>query len=75
MDLKDLTKEFGLLSEADKKEFFKQVMPSLLEMCRKEPGKMMNEMMPMCRSMMQSSGMDMEGMRRIMRTKMGKNGS
>lgn len=75
MNLQDLNKEFDALSETDKMQFFKEVMPSLLEMCRNDPGKMMNEMMPMGRSMMQSSGMDMEGMRRIMRTKVGNNDS
>jgi hypothetical protein len=38
-------------------------MPILCEVFREDPQKMMAEMMPLCREMMESCGMDMEKMR------------
>jgi len=42
------------------------VMPSFCEIFSKNPEKMMAEMMPLCRDMMKSCNMDMQGMMKMM---------
>jgi hypothetical protein len=66
MKVEEMTQDFRQLSEADKLDFFKAIMPSICEMFRRDPQKMMGEMMPLCREMMQSCGMDMDQIRRMM---------
>lgn len=66
MTVDELMKEFHELSVQDKLAFFKKIMPALCENFKNDPQKMMGEMMPLCREMMQTCGMDMEQMRRMM---------
>ena len=64
--IEDLKHKFDSLGDEEKIEFMKLIMPSFREIFRKNPGKMMVEMMPFCADMMKSCGMDMQGMMKIM---------
>ena len=57
-----LTREFEALTEPQKLSFLKSIMPSVRELFEKDPQRMMAEMMPLCREMMQGCGMDMREM-------------
>lgn len=57
-----LTREFEALTEPQKLSFLKNIMPSVRELFEKDPQRMMAEMMPLCREMMQGCGMDMREM-------------
>ncbi|MCX5830292.1 MAG: hypothetical protein NT140_00100 [Deltaproteobacteria bacterium] len=58
-ELKDM---FSRLTDEEKVVFMKSVMPSFCEIFSKNPEKMMKEMMLLCRDMMKSGMMDMQGM-------------
>lgn len=62
----DLKDRFGKLTDEEKLNFMKSVMPSFCEIFSKNPEKMMSEMMPLCREMMRSCNMDMQGMMKMM---------
>jgi hypothetical protein len=64
--IEDLKHKFDTLADEEKIEFMKLIMPSFREIFRKNPEKMMAEMMPFCRDMMKSCGMDMQGMMKVM---------
>lgn len=64
--IEDLKNKFDSLGDEEKIEFMKLIMPSFREIFGKNPQKMMTEMMPFCRDMMQSFGMDMQGMMKMM---------
>ncbi len=64
--LEDLKNMFDNLSDEEKIEFMKLIMPSFREIFMKNPGKMMSEMMPFCGEMMKSCGMDMQRMMNMM---------
>jgi hypothetical protein len=70
MKSEELAAAFQELSPQDKLAFFKKVMPAMCEVFREDPQKMMTEMMPLCREMMESCGMDMEKMRGMMQIMM-----
>jgi membrane protein insertase Oxa1/YidC/SpoIIIJ len=55
----ELTAQFQKLSATEKIAFFKTVMPTLCELFKNDPQRMMAEMMPLCREMMQSCSADM----------------
>jgi hypothetical protein len=63
--IEDLKRKFDNLSDEEKIEFMKLMMPSFGEIFRKNPEKMMAEMMPVCGDMMKSCGMDMQGMMKM----------
>ncbi len=54
--MEDLKEKFEGLSDEEKVEFFKSIMPSMCEIFKKNPQGMMKEMMPFCREM-QSTNM------------------
>jgi hypothetical protein len=62
----ELKDKFSKLTEEEKVAFMKSIMPSFCDIFRKNPKKMMAEMMPFCRDMMQSCNMDMQGMMKMM---------
>ncbi len=62
----ELKDKFNKLTDEEKMIFMKSVMPSFCEAFSKNPQKMMEEMMPMCRQMMKSCNMDMQAMMRKM---------
>lgn len=64
--LEDLKQRFDSLGDEKKIEFMKLIMPSFRNIFMKNPEKMMAEMMPFCRDMMKSWGMDMQGMMKMM---------
>jgi len=64
--IEDLKHKFDNLGDEEKIEFMKLIMPSFREIFRKNPEKMMAEMMPFCEDMMKSCGMDMQGMMKMM---------
>jgi hypothetical protein len=66
MTVKELAENFQKLSAPEKIEFFKEAMPAMCEVFREDPQTMMGEMIPLCREMMESCGMDMEKMRGMM---------
>lgn len=66
MTVTEMAAIFHTLSPEDKLSFFKAIMPALCEIFKNDPQKMMSEMMPLCREMMQSCGMDMDKMRQMM---------
>jgi len=68
----ELKDKFSRLTDEEKIAFMKSVMPSFCEIFSKNPQKMMSEMMPLCRDMMKSGNMDMQGMMKMMGM-MGKN--
>ncbi len=70
MKIEEMVAAFQGLSSQQKLAFFKQAMPAMCEVFREDPQKMMNEMMPLCREMMESCGMDMEKMRAMMQMMM-----
>jgi len=57
----ELKDKFSRLTDEEKVAFMKSVMPSFCEIFSKNP-EMMKEMMPLCRDMMKSGMMDMQGM-------------
>jgi hypothetical protein len=63
--IEDLKHKFDKLGDEEKIEFMKVIMPSFKEIFRKNPEKMMAEMMPFCGGMMKSYGMDMQGMMKM----------
>ena len=72
MKVDDLVKAFEQLSESEKKEVFKQIMPKMCGQFRQNPQQMMAEMMHLCREMMQSCGFDTEKMMEMMQKMRGK---
>ena len=64
--IEDLKYKFDNLGDEEKIGFMKLIMPSFKEIFRKNPKKMMAEMMPFCGDMMKSCGMDMQGMMKMM---------
>lgn len=66
MTLEELTAAFDELTPSDKFAFFKTVMPALCEALREDPQRMMAEMMPLCREMMQGCGIDPQTMMSMM---------
>lgn len=69
MTYDELAKTFEQLSESEKLAAVKQIMPSICELFRKDPQRMMVEMMPLCREMMQECDFDPQMMMQMM-TKM-----
>lgn len=66
MRVDELEKAFEKMSEAEKKEAFKRIMPRMCETFKSDPQQMMTEMMPVCREMMQNCGMDPQQMMNMM---------
>jgi len=64
--IEDLKRKFDNLSDGEKIEFVKLMMPSFKEIFMKNPEKMMAAMMPFCGDMMKSCGMDMQAMMKMM---------
>ena len=64
--VEELKDRFNKLDDQEKLAFLKSVMPSFCEIFGKNPEKMMTEMMPLCRDMMKSCNMDMQGMMKMM---------
>ena len=62
----ELKDKFSRLTDEEKLAFMRSVMPSFWEIFSKNPEKMMAEMMPLCRDMMKSCNMDMQGMMKMM---------
>ncbi len=62
----ELRDKFNRLTDEEKLLFMKSVMPSFCEIFGKNPERMMAEMMPLCRGMMKSCNMDMQGMMKMM---------
>jgi len=68
----ELKDKFSRLTDEEKIAFMKSVMPSFCEIFSKNPQKMMAEMVPLCKDMMKSCNMDIQGMMKMMGM-MGKN--
>ncbi len=64
--MEELKEKFDSLSDDEKIAFVKSVMPSFCQVFGKNPDRMMSEMMPLCKDMMKSCNMDMQGMMRMM---------
>lgn len=62
----ELIEKFKTLSDEDKLNFFKAVMPSMKEILCRDPKAMMQEMMSTCSQMMSGCGMDMNEMMKMM---------
>lgn len=67
----DLKEKFEELPEEEKVEFIKSIMPTMCDIFRKNPQKMMNEMMPLCQDMMRN--MDVSNMMNMMGNQQKKN--
>jgi hypothetical protein len=74
MTTNQLKDKFSGLSDDEKIDFMKSVMPSFCQIFSKNPQKMMSEMMPFWGEMMKSCNMDMQGMMRMMSTMGAKKG-
>lgn len=66
MSIEELMSAFERFSEAEQKEVFKRIMPRVCEIFKSNPQQMMAEMMPVCRELMQSCGMDPAQMMNMM---------
>lgn len=64
--VEELKNKFESLSDVEKIEFMKSVMPSFCQGFSKNRQKTMSEMMPLCMDMMKSCNMDMQGMMKMM---------
>ncbi len=64
--VEELIEKFKTLSDEDKLNFFKAVMPSMKEILCRDPKAMMQEMMSACSQMMSGCGMDMNEMMKMM---------
>jgi hypothetical protein len=62
----DLKNSFDNLSAEDKIAFLKTIMPDICALFREEPRRMMAEMMPLCRQMMEGCDVDMQQMMSMM---------
>jgi hypothetical protein len=62
----ELKAGFDSLTDEEKVAFVKSIMPSFCQIFSKNPEKMMPEMMPLCRDMMRSCNIDMQGMMKMM---------
>jgi hypothetical protein len=69
--MEHLLNQFKALTAEEKLAFMKEAMPLMAEVFGNDPQKMMAEMMPFCMNMMRSKGMDMDGMRAMMKGIMG----
>ncbi len=65
--MEDLQAKFLALTDEEKMEFIKLIMPVMCKIFSKNPQKMMMEIMPYCRDMMKEQGMDMGQMMNMMR--------
>lgn len=66
MTIDELKAEFSRLSDQEKMAFMKSIAPSLCAVFNRNPETMMGGMMSMCRDMMKSCNMDMQGMTKMM---------
>lgn len=64
--VEELKDKFNKLTDEEKMAFMKSIMPLLCKLFGENPEKMMTEMMPLCREMMKSCTMDMQGMMSMM---------
>ncbi len=64
--VEELKEKFNKLTDEEKMEFMKSVMPAFCATFAKDPGAMMSRMMPMCAEMMNACGKDMQGMTTMM---------
>ena len=62
----ELKDKFSRLTDEEKLAFMKSVLPSFCATFARNPEKMIPEMMPICRDMMKSCHMDMQGMMKMM---------
>ncbi|WP_027389595.1 hypothetical protein [Chrysiogenes arsenatis] len=62
----DLKSIFGNLSADEKITFLQSIMPEVCTLFSENPQRMMAEMMPLCRQMMEGCGMDMAQMMTMM---------
>lgn len=62
----DLKNSFDSLSADDKITFLQTIMPSVCDLFREDPQRMMAEMMPLCRQMMEGCDVDMQQMMAMM---------
>jgi hypothetical protein len=69
--MQNLLDQFKALSNEEKLAFMKEAIPYMAEFFADDPQKMMAEMMPFCKNMMKSKGMDMDRMRSMMKAMMG----
>lgn len=66
MTIDELKEEFNRLGDQEKMAFMKSVAPSLCAVFGKNPETMMAGTMSMCRDMMKSCNIDMQGMMKKM---------
>ncbi|NLV24461.1 MAG: hypothetical protein GXY54_06720 [Deltaproteobacteria bacterium] len=69
MTIEELSTHFHKLSHTEKLVFFKAIMPTLCALFKDDPQRMMSEMMPLCREMMQGCSGDMFRMMQQMMTR------
>lgn len=64
--MEELRTKFLDLSDEEKVDFLKTIMPVMCKVMGKDPQKFMAEMMPYCREIMKECGMDMNQMMNMM---------
>jgi len=64
--VEELIKNFMALTDEEKLNFFKAVMPSMKDLLCRDPKAMMQEMMSACSQTMSGCGMDMDEMMKMM---------
>ncbi len=65
--MEELKEKFNALSEKEKVEFVKEIMPSICQLFSENPRQLMEEMMPMCQNLMKQQGMEMCNMMDMMK--------
>lgn len=60
--MENIKTEFDKLTDDDKLDFFKVIMPSMCRIFKQNPQKVMGEMMPFCIEVMKDCNMDMSQM-------------
>jgi hypothetical protein len=66
MNIDELVSAFQQLPEDEQLALFKRIMPTVCELFQSDPQRMMAEMMPLCREMMQGCGIDPQAMMSMM---------
>jgi len=64
--VEELKSKFEALSEDDKIDFMKMIMPSMCQMIKSNSQKTMADMIPFCKELMKECNMDMSQMMSIM---------
>ncbi|MCX7749121.1 MAG: hypothetical protein N2645_19850 [Clostridia bacterium] len=64
--MESIKSEFDRLSDDEKLDFFKMIMPAMCRIFKQNPQKIMEDMMPYCKEVMKDCNLDMSKMIDVM---------